>query len=213
MAMDKGIIYYTDNTIQEPIRSAVLESIEASGLPISFSYPKEGEKRCYQTMVRQIISCLERSKADYVFFCEHDVLYPKSHFDFTPKKDNIFYYNENMWRWDYPEKRYITYDRLICLSGMCVNRLFALEHFKARFNIMKDKKFEKGEPEWVRKMGYEPGTKKKKRGGFSDDDFETWMSKEALIDIRHSNTFSPRKVHLKDFKHAPKNWRETHERP
>lgn len=211
----KGIIFYTDNRIEEPIKSMVLESLDC-GLPIISSVLKPSEKRSYPQMIRQIISCLERSEADYVFFCEHDVLYNQSHFDFAPPRDNIFYYNSNIWRWDYPKDRYITYDRLLCLSGMCVNRVFALDHYRRRLEkIKKDghDKSHKGEPSWLRRMGYEPGTKKIKRGGFSDDDFETWQSMKPLIDIRHGNTFSPRKVQLKDFKHPPLNWREVYERP
>lgn len=126
-----------------------------------------------------------------------------------PTKD-IFYYNENVLRWDYPHNRYISYDRLISLSGLCVNRKFALDHFKKRLDYITEKGYNdiKGEPDWARKMGYEPGTKKIKRGGFSDDDFETWRSAEPIIDIRHKNTFSPPKVTLDSFKHAPSNWRE-----
>lgn len=216
MAMDKGIIFYTDDSVKEPIKSMVLKSIYDSGLPISKSIKPEHMKRCYPTMLKQIIKCLEESTAKYVFFCEHDVIYSKSHFDFTPPEDNIFYYNTNVWRWDYPKPRYFTYDRLISLSGLCVNREFALDHHKRRlFEISKrgyDKE-ERGEPHWVRLMGYEPGTKKIKRGGFSDDDFDTWRSEEPLIDIRHNHTFSPRKVNIEDFNHKPTGWKETNERP
>jgi len=197
----KGIIFYS-NGIEEPIKSMVLNTI--TGLPATTSY---SSGKSYSQMVKQIIDCLERSQEDHVFFCEHDVLYNPTHFDFTPPRDDIFYYNSNVWRWDYPKDRYITYDRLICLSGMCVNRLFALDHFKRRLKVIPDNDV------LCRKMGYEPGTKKIRRGGFSDDDFNTWQSAKPLIDIRHDKTFSPRKVELKDFKHSPKNWREIYERP
>lgn len=193
----------------------VWDRLLAAELPITASYLQPHEERCYPQMVKQILSCLERSTEDYVFFCEHDVIYPKSHFDFTPPRDDIFYYNSYVWRWDYPKERYITYDRLISLSGMCVNRLFALDHYQKRLAFIQAKGYKNtlGEPDWVRKMGYEPGTKKIKRGGFSDDDFETWQSIEPIIDIRHGKTFSPRKVELKDFKHPPKNWQVRYERP
>lgn len=208
----KGIIYYTDGLIQEPIKSWVLESIKASNLPIVSSSPETvGGERSIVTMMKQIHYCLKNSTTKYVFFCEHDVIYPKSHFDFTPPKDNIFYYNSNVWRWDYPKNRYITYDRLISLSGLCVNRKFALKHYEKRLEMIEEKGYNRdtnGEPSWARKMGYEPGTKKIKRGGFSDDDFETWQSAEPLIDIRHKDTFSPPKVSLDSFKHLPTNWRE-----
>lgn len=214
--MIKGVIHYSDGRIEDPIRAMVQESIEDSGLQIVSSYLTPGEERCYPQMVRQIIECLTRSEAQAVFFCEHDVIYSKSHFEFWPERDDLFYYNRNVWRWDYPENRYITYDRMISLSALCVNRLFALDHFTRRLAAIVEggnDTAQKGEPDWVRKMGYEPGTKKIKRGGFSDDDFETWASERPLIDIRHDKTFSPRKVQLADFTHPPVNWREAYERP
>ena len=69
-------------------------------------------------MVKQILTALENSTTDYVFFTEHDVLYPKCHFDFTPPRDDIFYYNANVWRWFYPEDTAITHDRMLPLSSL-----------------------------------------------------------------------------------------------
>lgn len=219
--MSKGIIYYTDNRLGEPIFTIVQKQILASGLPIVSASLKPinlGKNIVldlspgFITMNKQIINALEASESDYVFFCEHDVLYPLSHFDFIPKRNDIFYYNANVWRWEYPKNRAITYDRLLCLSGLVVNRKFALDHYKKRLAKINDLKLEsdkRREPDWARKWGYEPGTKKKKRGGFSDDDFETWYSEEPIIDIRHGRTFSQSKVTLESFIHPPSNWRET----
>jgi hypothetical protein len=219
--MNKGCIYYTDNRLAEPIFSIVQGCIKASKLPItsvSLSPINFGGNyvlslpRGYITMIKQIAHALTESKCKYVFFCEHDVLYPLSHFEFTPEKDDLFYYNANVWRWKYPEELAITYDRLISLSGLCVNRKFALAHYNARLKKIKELKLDqvKGhDPLWARRWGYEPGTKKIKRGGFSDDDFETWMSAEPIVDIRHRRTFSPTKVTLESFKHLPTGWKET----
>lgn len=219
--MTKGVIYYTDNRLSEPIFTIVQQQILKSRLPIvSISLRPINFGRnitlnlspSYLTMLTQITKALEESREDYVFFCEHDVLYPSSHFDFTPSKDNIFYYNANVWRWKYPDNYAITYDRLISLSGLSVNREFALNHYKMRLkkilemNLNKDKRHE---PLWARKWGYEPGTKKIKRGGFSDDDFETWNSKDPIIDIRHGKTFSQSKVTLDSFIHKPENFQQT----
>lgn len=218
--MTKGIIYYTDNQLAEPIFSLVQHFITLSGLPITsvsllpidfgnnFVLPL---KPGFITMIKQIIKALEESKEDVVYFCEHDVLYPLSHFDFTPEKDNIFYYNDHVWRWRYPDDYLISYDRLISLSGLCVNRKYALEHYQKRLQRIQELQLEtqgKREPAWARKWGYEPGTKKKKRGGFSDADFETWTSKQPLIDIRHGKTFSSSKVTLDSFIHQPINWKQ-----
>lgn len=218
--MTKGIIYYTDNRLGEPIFSIVQKYIRNSGLPIvSVSLkPIDFGKNIvfkltpgYLTMIKQITTVLEASASDYVFFCEHDVLYPLSHFDFTPKRDDIFYYNAHVWRWKYPDNLAITYDRLISLSSLCVNRKFTLDHYQKRLKKIKELNLEKDtrrEPKWARRWGYEPGTKKIKRGGFSDDDFETFRSNEPLIDLRHGRTFSQSKVTLDSFVHPPTNWRE-----
>lgn len=216
----KGIIYYTDNRLNDSLYSIVQKYIKDSGLPISSSSLRpidfgnnvvvSGE-RSYPTMVAQIIAALENSKAKYVFFCEHDVLYHKSHFEFNPLVDDIFYYNENVWRWWMESDSLVTYDRMLPLSCMCANREFALDHYKKRLKIIEEMGWDKvrsREPRWARRMGYEPGTKKKKRGGITDDDFDTWSSDFPIIDIRHRRTFSSPKITLKSFKHLPKNWRE-----
>lgn len=219
--MTKGIIYYTDNRLREPIATIVQKQILKSNLPITsvslkpINFGKNfvlDLEPGYITIVKQITKALEESRQDIVFFCEHDVLYPHSHFDFTPKKDNIFYYNANVWRWDYPSNKLIYYDRLICLSTLCASRKFALSHYQKRLTKIADLKLtadKRREPLWARRWGYEPGTKKAKRGGFSDDDFETWNSKDPIIDIRHGKTFSQSKVTLDSFIHKPTNWKET----
>lgn len=219
--MTKGIIYYTDNRLGKPISPAVQKQIVKSGLPItSVSLkPIDFGKNIvlhlapgYLTMINQIAKALAESQSDIVFFCEHDCLYPASHFDFTPQKDNIFYYNACVWRWKYPDNLAIAYDRLISLSSLCVNRKFALDHYGRRLKKIEEMHYNhdtRREPDWARKWGYEPGTKKTRRGGFSDDDFETWVSEYPIIDIRHGKTFSQSKVSLDSFKHPPTNWKET----
>lgn len=168
----KGIIYYTDSRLAEPIFSLVQKQILAAGLPIvSVSLkPIDFGKNivldlqpCFVTMQKQIMLVLEESHTDYIFFCEHDVLYPLSHFDFTPPRNDIFYYNAYVWRWDYPQNRAISYDRLISLSSLCVNREFALNHYKKRLARMREMNYDSDQshdPRWARKWGYEPGTKK-----------------------------------------------------
>lgn len=216
MTTSKGIIYYTDNIISEAIGSTVRSLLLAADLSITSSSLKPIDfgnnevvdgARGYPTLVRQIISCLKRSRETYVFFCEHDVLYPKSHFYFTPPNNNIFYYNRNTWRWMIGSDVVIQHDRMYSLSTMCVNREFALDHYLRRLKKIEDMGWDQnvaGEPSWARTMGYEPGTKKKKRGGFSDDDFDTWYSENPVVDIRHKGSFSRPKTKLSDFKHPPK---------
>lgn len=219
MDVDKGIIYYTDNRVAEPIFSTVQKLLLEVGLPITSVSLKPiyfgnntvlNAERSYPTMVRQIIMCLENAKEKYVFFCENDVLYHKSHFDFTPPKDNVFYYNSNVWRWRLWDNKAIRYDGMLPLSCLCCNREFALAHFRLREEkICKHlDQFRSREPRMSRIWGYEPGGKKIKNGGLTDDVRETWHSEFPNIDIRHKRTFSRLKCTQDDFRKQPENWQE-----
>lgn len=214
-----GVIFYTDSQLDESIARPVRERILKSGLPIvSVSLNKSLDfgknvvvdgKRGYVSMMRQIIIALKNSTAEYVFFCEHDVMYNNSHFEFIPPRDDIFFYNENIWRWEIGADKAVRYDRMLPLSVMCCNRKLALRFYQHRMGVMKQAGldiFDNDQSALMRRWGFEPGTKKKRRGGLTDDDFDTWKSKEAIIDIRHKGTFSPPKCTLESFKHAPKNW-------
>jgi len=217
--MNKGCIYYTNNKVEEPIFSVVQKRILKAELPIVSCSLKPidfGEnivldlQPSAMTLFIQIVTALEASTSDIIFFCENDVLYHQTHFEFVPPSDNIFYYNTNVWRWDYPKDRAITYDRLVSLSGLCSGRDYLVNHYRKRIEIIKENKFkDERDPHWARKMGYEPGTKSKKRGGSFDDIFEEWRSPYPNIDIRHDKTHTPRKVDLNTFKHQPTNFRET----
>jgi len=226
MEKTKGIIYYTDCRVVEPIFSKVQQILtevsKEKGIPITCVSLKpidfgdrrfvfDGLSRGYVSYIKQINKALELAEEDYVFFCENDVLYHKSHFDFTPPKDNVFYYNNNVWRWKLWDFKLIRYDNMRPLSCLCANREFTLEHYKRRLQAVYDMgldEFRSREPRKGRVWGYEPGTKKRRRGGFSDDVCELWHSKGPNIDIRHNRTFSSIKCDLKDFKNKPENWRE-----
>jgi len=218
---EKGIIFYTDSRIKEPVKSVVMDLIKKAELPIvscslsPLDFGKnvvlENEIRSYPTMVRQILMALENLDTKYVFFNEHDVLYDVSNYDFIPPKDDVFYYNINAWRWWIVGGWAITYDELHSLSGMCCNREFALEHYRMRMKKIEEwglDKLRSREPRQGQKWGYEPGSKPKRRGGFSDDVMETWKSEKPIVDIRHTRTFSAPKICLEDFKHKPTNWKQ-----
>lgn len=221
--MDKtlGIIYYTDNRLKGSIFSLVQKYIAASGLPIvscslrPINFGKnivlEGREHSYPTMALQILTALENLDTDYVFFCEHDVLYHPSHFDFIPERDDIYYYNVNNFRWWYGSPTAISYDELTSLSSLCCNRKLAIEHYKYRLKVIKETGLDKmrsREPRWARRFGYEPGTKKRRNGGITNEDHIKRKSEFPNIDIRHTGTFSAPKITLESFKHKPTNWRE-----
>jgi hypothetical protein len=219
--MSKGIIYYTDNRLGDTLFSACQKYILAADLPIvsvSLKPIKFGQNIVikgepgYPTMVNQIVTALEASTADYVFLCEHDILYHKSHFDFLPPDDDVYYYNMNNWRWDYPSNIVIRYDGLTSLSQLCAKRVLVLKHYKARRDKMKEvglEKFRMNDPHLARLWGYEPGRKKRRNGAFLEEKSDHWSSNFPNIDIRHSGSFSLPKVKLKDFHHKPTGWVET----
>lgn len=224
--MTKGIIYYTNNRCKEPIFSTVqkiiFEACKEKNIPITCVSLKpinfgdrriviENRESSYPTYIFQIMTALEKAQEKYVFFLEHDVLYSSSHFDFTPPKDDVFYYNNHIWRWKLWDFKLIRYDNMRPLSCLVANRLFALDHYKRRWQAVLDlglDQFRSREPRMGRIWGYEPGTKGKRRGGFSDDVCDLFYSKGPNIDIRHNRTFSSIKCDLSDFKNKPTNWQE-----
>jgi hypothetical protein len=216
----KGIIYYTNNKVYEPLFSFVQAKILNSKLPIvscSLQPINFGKNIVLQeqsgpvTMVRQILTALENSNFEYVFFCEHDVIYHLSHFDFIPPKKDTFYYNTNVWRVNPSTNKAITYDHLRSLSGLCCYLPLALNHYRKKLKIILDRGYDKEpgkNPGWARKMGYEPG-KPKRIGGISDDFVDEWQSSSSNLDIRHQNTLTPIKMTLNSFKHKPTGWIES----
>lgn len=199
--MNKGIIYYTHNTLEEPIFSKVQQQILKSNLPIVSCSLKSidfGENIVLDlepgvlTMCKQILTALKRSTADTIFFCEHDVLYSPTHFNFDLPSRDKFYYNTNVWRWFYPTNRVVTWESVRSLSGLCVDREFAIKHYELRIKVLE-------ENGWRTRYGFEPGCRKIDRGGITDDEYVDWKSELPNIDIRHWGTITPRKCHETSF--------------
>jgi len=195
----KGIIYYTDNRLNLKIAHLVQRQLSKisrrKGIPIVSSSLKPmgfGKNihvpllRGYSTMFKQILAALEASEADVIFFCEHDVLYHPSHFDFTPTDKNTFYYNPNVWFLRSADGHALHYDANQ-LSGLCVYRQAAITHFKERVE-MTQKAFEELSPvdfgRFIRVMGFEPMThgRIKWKNTFK---LGIWKSEYPNVDIRH----------------------------
>lgn len=201
--MTKGIVYYTDNLLDSKILTAcqnkLLES--ANGIPIisvSLKPLDFGTKnivlpleRGYLTMFKQILRGLEELDTDIVFFCEHDVMYHPSHFEFTPEKEDIFYYNTNVWKVRLEDGHALHYD---CqqTSGLCAYRKLLLEHYYKRVKIVEETGFS-------RKMGFEPGTHKRNE---RVDDYraKSWISEYPNIDIRHDKNLTPSRWNKEQFR-------------
>jgi hypothetical protein len=221
--MTKGVVYYTHNELDPLIMSVcqtqLRQSFDGELVSVSLKPMDFGrnivlnELPSYVTMLKQILAGLEVSTAESIFLAEHDVLYHPSHFEFDPPSKDIYYYNVNVWLWDYPNDRAITYNNIRSQSGLCADRQLLIQQYKKRL----DKIFHYGweqdrdrSPHWARRMGFEPGTKTRRQGGISDESAETWRSIYPNLDIRHNRTATPRRVSLVHFKHPPdpKTWQE-----
>jgi len=215
----KGIIYCTNNkSLEPPIIPVVREQIKKSGLPItsvSLQPIDFGENVVLKdrisgsyTLILQLILGLENSKADYVFFCEHDVLYHPTYFNFTPTKDDVFYYNKNVLKWGFNSELTVFHNGLISLSELCCNRLLALDHFRKRKAYVDKMGWEKDNPReswWGRRIGYEPGFKPIS----PDEKYEVYQAEYPNIDIRHKFCFTNKKMRLDQFNRPPlDSWKE-----
>lgn len=216
--MSIGAIYYTDFNVDQGLMEICLGQLRSAfaGELVSVSLDRpldlganivlKGLERSYSTMVTQIVAALGALKSDIVFFLEHDVLYHPSHFELRPERKDVFYYNINNYRWLRTEDWAVTYSGLTSLSMMFCDRKLALDHHQRRLDHIDEFGFyaiKSKEPKWGRLMGYEPGTKPRRRGGFSDDVHEKVRSRLPNIDIRHNMTFSRPKVRPEEFKHLP----------
>lgn len=223
----KGIIFYTDNKPNLKIAHAVQKQLTKIGKDkniqiVSSSLKKMtfGDKniyfphleRGYLTMFKQILGALEKSDADIIFFCEHDVLYHPSHFDFTPLDKNTFYYNQNVWFLRTTDGHALHYD-VNQLSGLCVYKDIAIAHFKERCQ-MTEETFSKLDPtefnRFIRNMGFEPMT----HGRIKWKNFykyQAWKSQYPNIDIRHNGNVTGQRWRKDQFRNQKftRGWTES----
>jgi hypothetical protein len=209
----KGIVYYTDNQLDENIADTARSRLrEYNVVSVSLEPIDLGEnivvnaERGYLTMFKQILAGLEASTADIVYFCEHDVLYHQSHFDFVPPRDDTFYYNENCWKVDAGSGKALFYYAKQT-SGLCAYRKLLLEHYRKRVEMVEAHGF-------TRRMGFEPGTHNRKER-VDDYGSESWMSEYPNIDIRHKNNLTASRWSKDEFRNQQytKGWTESGEVP
>ena len=202
----KAIIYYTDNKLYLKIAKAVqnqlkkiskekgIELISASLKPMDNMGKNIHVDLPWGrvAMFTQILAALEASTAEYVFFCEHDVLYPSEHFDFVPPKKDVFYYDRNWWKVRTTDNYAIHYEANQ-LSGLCCHRELAIKEFKERVKRI-------NEEGWRNSMGYEPGTRPIRRGGFSDSPWDHWHASVPHIDFKHGHNLTTQRWHESQFR-------------
>lgn len=212
----KTVLYYTCNshdlTLELAARNHLRQSINGHELGcVSRERTDFGDwnvvvhrEKSGTTMHYQILEGLERSRADYVFLCESDVLYSPSHFDFTPPTDDTFYYNTNVWRIRYSDGHAVRTDGLQQVSGICASRQLLLDHYRRRIQLIETNggKFD------VKKFAYEPGT----RGNFDNSKVANWESPFPNIDITgHGQTLTTPHFSVDSFRNKKyaAGWTET----
>lgn len=165
----KTIIYLTDNTLDEKLAAKCREKlIEAAGdnpiISVSQKPVDLGRNICvgeigrsWMSLQRQLLAGLEAAETKYVAIAEHDCLYTKEHFAWTPPRDDIFYYNANHylveWGGNHPELNgmYSKWcDDRCALSQLICNREALIGCIKEKLDLI-----EKGIT-ILRKLG-EPG--------------------------------------------------------
>ncbi len=204
---NKGIIYYTDNKLKLKIAREVQKRLRSisqdKGIPIVSASLKQMDKMGTNihikepagitTMFKQIIAALKASTAEIVFFCEHDVLYHPSHFDFTPPLKDKFYYNMNVWRIRTTDGKSVTWEANQ-VAELCCYRDHALDYYKDRLKKVEEQGFNRS---------YEPGGRDKSK-------YEQWWSEFPNIDLRHGANLTSSKWSIEDFKDRSTcvNWKE-----
>jgi len=199
--MNKVAVYYTCNTHDPVIELLCRKQLLKCNIPIvSVSRGKEidfGDVRVVFdgkygtiTMFRQILLGCYNAKADFIFLCEADVLYHPSHFDFSPERKDMFYYNTNVWKVRYPDGHAVWTDDLQQISGICVYRKLALDYFTERVEQVERGEFN---------GHYEPSPR------------ENWQSVVCNIDIRHNKTLTKSKWSPSEFRNQKyaKGWKES----
>jgi len=196
----KGIIYYTDNELKLSIARACQDQLkkisEEKNIPIVSAslkpMPHFGKniylpnlERGYLAYFTQILTALEYSNADVIFFSEADVFYPPSHFDFIPPKKDVYFYNQNWWRLRMKDGFCVHWDANQ-VSGLVTYREHALKFYKERVKMVKEQGYQKG---W----GFEPGRR---------DPILTkpWKTEIPLIDIKHGGNLSFDKWKIEHFR-------------
>lgn len=197
----KGVVYISACTVDEKLLNICKDRLKRSfagpivsvtlkpcDLGTNIVMDLKPNKR---NIFKQILAGLEALDTDYVFLCDDDVLYHPSHFDFTPPRDDRFYYNLNWWRvrttdgfsvhWDGNQSNFL-----------CANRKLLIEEYRQRVEVT--------EREGWSNRGYEPGTRGLKRGGFNDRRSGQWRSEFPNIDIRHGKNLTGDKWKKEDFR-------------
>jgi len=204
----KAILYYADGTLQGGIDRVCKEYISKATLPITsvtlepmdfgrnFVSPTP---KSYLTLFENILLGLENITDEIVFFCEADILYHPSHFEFTPERKDTFYYNGNYWLVRLSDGFAVHYD-MHPLSGLCAYRESLLTHYKERVKYVKENGFSYN-------IGFEPFSHRriKWKNHFN---MELFYPPFPNLDLFHGNNLTRRKWAPEKFVNRPRFWEE-----
>jgi hypothetical protein len=201
--LDKEIIYYTCNSHPKEIDALCVKHLREAKLPIlSVSLNEEidfGDTRIVMKgergnlmLHKQILAGLEASTAKYVFLVENDVIYHPSHFEFTPPRDDTYYFNVNVWKMRWSDGFCCRTDNSQQMSGMVANRKLVLEFYRAKLKEIEEHGFD---------GHYEPRNAPR----------VSFQSASPNICIRHSHNLTKSKWSPKDYrnKEYARGWQES----
>ena len=221
---NKGIIFYTTNDLLIKLATGVKKQLlKASGgkkiVSASLKPMDFGEniyiprKRGWITMTVQILEALRKSTSEIIFFCEHDVLYHPSHFEFTPKRTDRFYYNTNVWKVRASDGHSVRTDDCKQLSGLVCYRELAIKHYEKRLEMLESYNGEKFD-KYVRQIGFEPGTHGREQR-VDDYKAENYESTQPNVDIRHGGNATATRWNPEQFvnKKYTEGWKESKDIP
>lgn len=203
--MTKGIVYYTHGKCDPVILDACRRQIDraAPDLPVVnvslTPLPWRtnivlDEDPGILTMFKQQLAGLQAIDTDVVFFCEHDVLYHPSHFTFTPPRENVYYFNLNVWAVDPADGKSLYYDGMKMTSGLCASRAILIEHYTKKIAWVEEVgKFHHN------LMGFEPGCKPSK-GRTGDYAWDTWRSEQPNVDIKHGENLTKKRFAIDQYR-------------
>ena len=152
--MDTTILCTTDNSLDEGLARVCREWLlkATNGHPIISVSQKPidlGENICvgdigrsWLSLHRQLLAGLKKVKTRYVAIAEHDCVYSEEHFQWVPPRDDVFYYNNNMWLLQWkgtkPEFNgmYSYWPNRYALSQLVCNNDLLLRTIDRRLNVI-----------------------------------------------------------------------------
>lgn len=216
----KGLVFYTDNQLDPVIINTVMEHLKraANGygiVSVSHQPIDLGTnivlqlQRGHLSMAKQQLAGLEALNTDIAFMVEHDVIYPKNHFAFTPPQADVFYYNLNWWKVRNTDGQALHF-KARQVSGLCAYRDILIEYFHNRVRMI-----ESGEIGGRRH--FEPDGSRSYRdaayGKLTAHKAEDWFSEIPCVDIRHKSVVTRNIFDPSGYRGQVKDWTMADEVP